>query len=61
MERNFNSKISIIVPVYNAELYLEQCLDSIKRQTYHHFEVLLINDGSRDNSKDICLEFVERG
>jgi len=39
---------------------LQLCLESIEKQTYSHFEVLLINDGSRDNSKDMCLEFVER-
>lgn len=52
--------ISIIVPIYNVSPYLQLCLESIEKQTYPHFEVLLINDGSRDNSKDICLEFVER-
>ena len=52
--------ISIIVPIYNVSPYLQLCLESIEKQTYSHFEVLLINDGSRDNSKDICLEFVER-
>ena len=52
--------ISIVVPVYNVAPYLKLCLESIVNQTYPHFEVLLINDGSRDNSKDICLEFVER-
>lgn len=52
--------ISIIVPIYNVSPYLRLCLESIEKQTFSHFEVLLINDGSRDNSKDICLEFVER-
>ena len=52
--------ISIVVPVYNVAPYLKLCLESIVNQTYPYFEVLLINDGSRDNSKDICLEFVER-
>ena len=52
--------ISIIVPIYNVSPYLRLCLESIEKQTCSHFEVLLINDGSRDNSKDICLEFVER-
>ena len=51
--------ISIVVPVYNVTPYLKLCLESIVNQTYPYFEVLLINDGSRDNSKDICLEFVE--
>lgn len=52
--------ISIIVPIYNVSPYLRLCLESIEKQTYPHFEVLLINDGSRYNSKDICLEFAER-
>ncbi|PLA04821.1 hypothetical protein CYK16_01210 [Streptococcus oralis subsp. dentisani] len=52
--------ISIIVPIYNVSPYLQLCLESIEKQTYPHFEVLLINDGSRDNSKDICLEYAER-
>lgn len=52
--------ISIIVPIYNVSPYLQLCLESIENQIYPHFEVLLINDGSRDNSKDISLEFVKR-
>ncbi len=46
--------ISIIVPIYNAEKYLNECLDSILNQTYNDFEVLCINDGSSDNSEEIC-------
>lgn len=46
--------ISVIVPVYNVEKYLEECLDSIQNQTYSDIEVILVNDGSLDNSKDIC-------
>lgn len=42
--------ISVIVPVYNAEQYLAECLDSILGQTYQNLEVILINDGSTDNS-----------
>ena len=45
-----NELISIIVPIYNVEKYLRQCLDSIMNQTYRNFECLLINDGSSDNS-----------
>ena len=43
-------KISIIVPIYNVEEYLERCIDSILNQTFKDFEVILINDGSTDNS-----------
>ena len=52
-----NELISIIVPIYNVENYLRQCLDSILNQTYQNFECLLINDGSPDNSADICREY----
>ena len=52
--------ISIIVPIYNVEDYLRECLDSIQKQTYQNFECLLINDGSPDNSADICREYVEK-
>ena len=52
--------ISIIVPVYNVEKYLRMCLDSIQNQTYQNFECLLINDGSPDNSADICREYVAK-
>lgn len=47
-------KMSIIVPIYNAEKYLEYCLKSIEKQTLKNIEVLLINDGSTDRSKKIC-------
>ncbi len=55
-----NELISIIVPIYNTEKYLHQCLDSILNQTYTNFEVLLVNDGSTDSSRMICQEYVER-
>ena len=46
-------KISVIVPVYMSELYLEKCLDSIVQQTYQNLEIILINDGSTDGSAAI--------
>lgn len=52
--------ISIIVPIDDVASYLEMCLKSIETQSYPHFEVILINDGSTDNSKEICEEFVFR-
>ena len=51
--------ISIVIPVYNAEKYLEQCLNSIQNQTYKNFEVILVNDGSMDHSESICMDFVK--
>lgn len=46
--------ISVIIPVYNVENYIERCVRSVLNQTYKDFEILLINDGSTDNSKKIC-------
>lgn len=52
--------ISVIVPVYNVEKYLEECLDSIQNQTYTDIEVILVNDGSTDNSEVICEKYCEQ-
>lgn len=53
-------EISIIVPVYNAEKYLNRCIESIRAQTFHDYEVLLVNDGSIDNSLAICKEATKK-
>ncbi len=53
------NKVSIIVPVYNGELYLNRCLKSIKNQTYPNLEVILVDDGSLDNSFIICLQYAQ--
>ena len=53
-------KISVIVPVYNVEKYLHRCIDSILTQTFTDFEVLLINDGSKDRSGEICDEYAKK-
>lgn len=55
-----NKKISIIVPVYNVESYLPQCIESILKQTYQNLEVILVNDGSTDNSLSICKRYQEQ-
>lgn len=52
--------VSIIVPIYNVERYLYECLKSIKNQTYTNIEILLINDGSTDNCANICDKFSEQ-
>jgi len=52
--------ISIIIPVYNAELYLDACLDSVLQQTYQNLEIVLVNDGSTDSSGKICRRYAEK-
>ena len=55
-----NEKISVIVPVYNVEQYLERCVDSIINQTYKNLEIILVNDGSTDNSGQLCDELAKK-
>lgn len=52
--------VSIIVPVYNVEAYLAQCIDSLINQTYPHLEILLIDDGSTDSSGQICDDYAKK-
>lgn len=51
---------SVIIPIYNAAKYLSQCLDSILKQTYTNFEVLLVDDGSTDDSSNICFTYISK-
>ena len=53
-------RLSVIVPIYNAEPYLEKMLESILNQSFSDFEMILVNDGSTDNSGKICAEFAKR-
>ena len=53
-------KISIVVPVYNVELYLADCLESILLQDFEDYEVLCVNDGSTDRSLEILREYAEK-
>ena len=53
-------KLSIIVPVYNTELYLRECLDSIINQTFKDIEIIIVNDCSPDNSESIILEYMSK-
>ena len=54
------TKISIIIPIYNSEKYLEKCLESVTTQSFKNIEILLINDGSTDNSLNICYKFEKK-
>lgn len=55
-----NKVVSVIVPVYNVGVYLKECINSIINQTYTYLEIIIINDGSTDESFDICSEFSEK-
>lgn len=59
-KQNAKPLISIVIPIYNVEKFLRQCLESIIHQTYNKWECILVNDGSADNSGDICDEYVKK-
>lgn len=54
------NKISIVVPVYNVENYIDRCIESIINQTYKNIEIILVDDGSKDNSGKICDKYANR-
>jgi glycosyltransferase involved in cell wall biosynthesis len=60
MENKNKALVSIIVPVYNAENFLDKCVGSILAQTYSNWELILINDGSKDNSGKICDDYAAK-
>lgn len=53
-------KISVIVPVYNVEKYLNKCVSSLVNQTYKKLEIILVDDGSPDNCPQMCDDWVKR-
>ena len=55
-----NDLISVIVPVYNVEKYLKRCVDSIINQSYQYLEIILVDDGSKDRSSELCDKYAER-
>lgn len=58
--KNINSKISVIVPVYNVEKWLNKCIDGILVQSYNNLEIILVNDGSIDKSGNICDNYSKK-
>ncbi|MEC4114115.1 glycosyltransferase [Myroides pelagicus] len=52
--------ISVIVPVYNVQDYVAQCIESIINQSYQNLEIIIVNDGTKDNSADICRKYAEK-
>ena len=57
MTENDKNLISVIIPLYNAEKYLKNCITSVVGQTYRNLEIILVDDGSNDNSLSICEKF----
>lgn len=57
---NYGSLISVVVPVYNVENFIDKCIDSIEQQSYQNLDIILIDDGSTDNSGKICDEWASR-
>ena len=55
-----NKKISLIIPCYNQSAFLVECLESVAQQTFTDWECILINDGSTDNTEEICKKWVEK-
>ena len=54
-----NDLISVVIPVYRVEKYLERCVESVINQTYANLEIILIDDGSPDNSGNMCDEYAK--
>ena len=55
-----NKKVSVIVPVYNAEIFLNRAIDSLIRQTLEDIEIILVDDGSTDNCPKICDDYAKK-
>jgi len=60
MNNIMNPEISVIIPIYNTEKYLPQCIESVLVQSYNNFELILVNDGSTDNSGRICDNYAKK-
>ncbi len=60
METDKNDLISIVIPIYNVQDYLERCIQSIISQTYKNIEIILVDDGATDNSGKLCDEYLKK-
>ena len=52
-------KISVIIPIYNAENYVGRCIESVQAQTYNNWQMILVDDGSKDKSLEICQKYAD--
>ena len=60
MEKPFNPKVSIVIPIYNGEDYMEEAIESAVAQSYENLEIILVNDGSKDNTHNICENYQKK-
>ena len=58
---NINPKVSVIIPLYNSEKHITQCLESVMNQSYRNIEIIIVNDGSTDSSLKFLTNFNNRG
>ena len=59
-DENSSVAISIIIPIYNTEMYLTRCIESVETQTFKEWELILIDDGSTDDSLQLCEKFAQK-
>ena len=55
-----NDLITVMIPAYNAQKYIGRCIESLLKQTYKEIEILIVNDGSKDNTKSICEDYSQK-
>ena len=55
-----NIKVSVIVPLYNAEKFAKRCIESVLKQTFQNYELILVDDGSKDRTGEICDQYAEK-